>query len=200
MINRLKGILTAPKQEWTVIEGENTPHVKLFMGYVLPLSFIPAIAAFIGWGLIGVSFFGYRFASIEWGVRQAIVQWVAIVVGVYLTAFIINLLSEQFGAKKDLDKAFSLVAHSYTPMFLGGIFYIYPSLSWLAMIMGIYGLYILYIGLQPMMKVPAEKNASYFVVSLICMVAISLLLGFALSRILIGSFGGLGGALGGFSF
>jgi len=187
MINRVKQIITAPKDEWAVIEGENTPHVKLFTGYILPLSLIPAIAAFIGYGLIGYTVFGIRVNSIDWGVRQAIVHWITMVCGIYVTAFIVDLLAGNFGAQKNFDKAFSLVAYSYTPMLVAGIFYILPSLSWLASLAGLYGLYLLYIGLQPLMKVPADKNLGYFVTCIVVTIIVSFALTAILGAILLSS-------------
>jgi hypothetical protein len=190
-----KNVILTPKTEWIEIEKENTSHLDLFIKYVLPLSLIPAIAAFIGYGLIGVSvpFFG-RIHSMEWGVRQAIVQWVACAGGVYLSAFIIDMLATSFGATKNLNKAFSLVGYSYTPAMVAGIFYILPgSLGWLALVAGIYSLYLLYIGLQPMMKVPAEKNTGYFVVSLLVMIVVMSVLSFGLARILVGNLYNVGG-------
>jgi len=169
---RIKNIIVSPKKEWGVIENESASHVKLFMKYVLPLSLIPAVAAFIGYGVIGYKVFGVHFHSIEWGIRQAITSWVSIVVGIYLAAFVINILAEQFKAKKDFDKAFALVAYSYIPMLIGGVFNILPSLSGLSLLAGLYGLYILYIGMQPMMKVPAEKNTVYFIVSIVALIVI----------------------------
>ncbi|MDR1983832.1 MAG: YIP1 family protein [Prevotellaceae bacterium] len=187
IVERTKNILASPKTEWTAIEGENTPHVKLFTSYVLPLALIPAIAAFIGYGLIGYSVFGVRIHSMEWGIRQAIIQFIAMAGGTYITAFVINALAEGNAAVKNLDKAFALVAYSYTPIFLGGIFYLYPSLSWVASLAGIYGLYLLYIGLQPMMKSPAEKTQSYFIVSLIVTIVVFAILTFGLAAIVMGS-------------
>jgi hypothetical protein len=187
LINRVKQILTTPKTEWQTIDAENSPHAKVFAGYVVPLALIPAIAAFIGYGLIGITVLGHHFGSVPYGIRQAIVQYVAMLGGTYITAFVINALADNFGAKKDFDKAYSLVAYAYTPAFIGGVFYILPSLSWLATLASIYSLYLLYIGLQPLMKQPAEKTTSYFVVSLIVMVAASIILGLILSAILIGS-------------
>jgi hypothetical protein len=70
-------------------------------------------------------------------------------------------------------------------MFVGGVFYLLPSLSWLASLAGLYGLYLLYIGLQPMMKVPADKQTSYFVVSLIATIVVSAVLSFVLAAILL---------------
>ena len=186
MINRVKNMLVSPKAEWPVVASENSSHVKVFTGYVVPLALIPAIAAFIGYGLID-SILGIHIGGIGWGIRQAIVQYITMLGGVYVTAFIIDALANSFGAKKDFNHAFSLVAYSYTPMFVAGILYILPALSWLAMLAGLYSLYLLYIGLQPMMKVSTEKQTSYFIVSLLVMIVVSVIFSAVLSAILIKS-------------
>ncbi|MDR1554243.1 MAG: YIP1 family protein [Prevotellaceae bacterium] len=185
MFEKVKKILVSPKNEWQTIEAENAPHAKVFTTFVVPLALIPAIAAFVGYGLIGYSVFGVHFSSVSWGLRQAIVQYVTMFGGTYITAFVINALADNFGAKKDFNRAFSLVAYAYTPMFVGGVFYLLPSLSWLALLAGAYGLYLLYIGLQPMMKAPAEKQTSYFVVSLIATVAVAAVLSIVLAAVLL---------------
>jgi len=186
IISRVKNILLTPKTEWQTIEAENAPHVKVFTSYVVPLALIPAIAAFIGWGLIGYNVLGVHVGSFSLGIRYAIQYYIMMLGGTYLTAFVINALAEGFGATKNLDKAFSLVAYAYTPMFIGGIFYLYWPLSWLAGLVGLYGLYLLYIGLQPMMKQPAEKTVTYFVVSLLVMFVVYFVLSLILGAILVG--------------
>ena len=173
MIERIKNLIVSPKSEWKLIENEEHPHGTVFINYVLPLSLIPAIAAFIGYGLIGYSFFGVQIHIIGWGIKQALVQWSSIVLGIYFTAIIINSLANKFDAKNNFNKAFALVAYSYLPFCLGGVFYILPFLSWLALITGIYSLYLLYIGMQPLMKTPKEKNVVYYVVSLLTMIVIT---------------------------
>ena len=198
IINRVKNILVCPKTEWQTIEAENEPHAKVFTSYVVLLAIIPAVAAFIGYGLIGPK--GYRAAAdlaaafgvssastnlLALGVRQAIVQYMTMLGGTYVTAFVIDALAANYGAQKDFNRAFSLVAYAYTPMFIGGVFYILPSLSWLASLAGVYGLYLLYIGLQPMMKAPEEKQTTYFVVSLIVMVVVSAVVSAILGAILL---------------
>ena len=184
IINNVINILLTPKTEWQAIEAENAPHAKVFKTYVVMLALIPAIAAFIGWGLIGYSAFGIHVRNIGWGLRQAIALYIAMLGGTYITAFVIDALAVNFGATKDFNRAFSLVAYTYTPMFVGGVFYILPSLSWLASLAGLYGLYLLYIGLQPMMKAPSDKQTSYFVVSLIATVAVAVVLSVVLAAVL----------------
>ena len=187
LINRVKQILVTPKTEWETIDSENDSHIKVLTTYVLLLAAIPAVAAFIGHGLIGYSVFGHHVGSISLGIRQAITQYITMVGGVYLTAFVIDLLAENFGSKKNFDKAFSLVAYAYTPAFVGGIFYIYHSLGFLGVLASIYSLYLLYVGLAPMMKTPTEKRTTYFVVSLLIMIVASFVLTAILTAIFVGS-------------
>ena len=193
IIERVKQILVSPKTEWPTIDNENESHVAVLTKYVLLLAAIPAVAAFIGYGLIGVSVFGFRVASTGAGLSHAITQYITMVGGVYLTAFIIDLLSTNFGSRKNFDKAFSLVAYAYTPAFIGGIFYIWPPLSILASLASIYSLYLLFVGLTPMMQTPDEKRTSYFWISLLIMLGVffvlSLTIGAILAAIFIGSVG-----------
>ncbi|MDR0812268.1 MAG: YIP1 family protein [Paludibacter sp.] len=178
IIQRIKNILLSPKTEWTVIEGENAPHAKVTMGYLLVLALIPAVAALIGWGFV------VRYSSFGFGIMHALTQFITMIGGAYLTAFVIDMLAPNFGSQKNFNKAFELVAYAYTPALVGGIFYIVPALSFLASLASIYSLVLLYMGLAPMMKTPDDKKTSYFIVSLLVMVAAFILLGIVLGAIL----------------
>ena len=114
---------------------------------------------------------------------MAIQQYISIIGGVYLTAFVFNILAPNFGAQKNFPKAFQLVAYCYTAICIGGIFYIHWKLSFLAGLTGLYGLYILYLGIRPMMKIPEEKAGSYYIVILLCMIGISISLSIILGSI-----------------
>ncbi|MDR2474885.1 MAG: hypothetical protein LBD45_03420 [Bacteroidales bacterium] len=108
--NKIKSMLVSRQKEWQTIEAENVPHVKVLTTWIVPLALIPAIAAFIGYGLIGFSVLGAHVSSIGWGLRQAIVQYTAMLGGTYINAFVINALAENFETGKEFDRAFSLVA------------------------------------------------------------------------------------------
>ncbi len=184
LIERVINIVSAPKKEWVAIEAENSPHAKVATGYLMWLALIPAAAIFIGWGLIGYKVAGINVpGSFGFGLRQAIAQFVSMIGGAYLTAFVFDLLAPNFGSRKNFDKAFSLAAYCYTPVCLGGIFHIYWSLSSLAGLFGLYALYLLYIGIKPMMNTPDDKVTSYFVVSLLVMVGVAVVFSFVLASI-----------------
>ena len=187
LINRAKSILLTPKTEWSLIESEQTDVKTLTTNYMLPLALIPAIAGFIGFGLIGQNVLGMHIGSAGYGLRYAIVNLVSTIGGAFLTAYIIDLLAPSFGSEKNFLQSFKLVVYSYTPMMVAGIFLIIPSLGILATLAGLYGLYLLYIGLQPLKKTPEDKKTSYFVVSLIVVILGSFVLSSILSSIFITS-------------
>ena len=182
LVERAKKILLNPKEEWAVIDQEDTDIGQLVTTYLIPLALIPAIASLIGYGFIGAGFFG---ASLSWGIKQAVISFVTTVLGAYLAAFIINTLATSFGSQGDFRKAMQLVVYSYTPMMVAGIVLILPALGIISFLAGIYGLYILYLGLKPLMKTPDDKVTGYFIVSLLVIVVVYVVIGAIMASILI---------------
>jgi hypothetical protein len=187
LFDRAKKIILSPKDEWTVIKDENTSSTEVLMKYLLPLALIPAIASFIGYGLIGfrMPFVGHV-GSISYGIREAIVMLISTIGGVYVTAYVIDLLATSFGGTKNFQKAFQLVVYSYTPTMVAGILYILPSLSPIVFIAGLYGLYLLYLGLKPMMQSPDDKVTVYFIISIVVLIAVYFILSAILAALFIG--------------
>jgi len=183
MVNRAKGLLLAPQNEWPLIAEEKAGQTKVLFSWLLPLSLIPAVAALIGYVGLDISL-----GFISWGIKRAVLQLVLLIGGAYLTAFVINTLAEKNASEKNQDQAFALVAYSYTPACLGGILQIIPSLAAIGSLVGLYGLYLLYVGLPPMMKTPQEKTTGYFVVSLICAIGVHIVLSAVLVAILLRRF------------
>lgn len=182
VVERAKRIILKPKEEWNVIYQESSSVISLVIIYLIPLAIIPAIAAFIGYGVIGVNIFG---PSLSLGFWQAIVTFFSTIFGVYISAYIIDNLAPNFGSTKDFGKAFQLVVYSFTPVLLAGAFQAIPTLRILT-VFGLYGLYLLWVGLKPMMKTPNEKTSNYFMVSILVIIAVYAIVVTILTAILIG--------------
>ena len=183
IVQRAKGIILKPKEEWETISQENSSTTSILTSYFIPLALIPAIASLIGYGLIGYG----PFSSLAFGIKQAVIMLVTLIGGAYLTAFIIDVLAPSFGAEKNYNRAFALVVFAYTPQMVVGIFYILPVLGVLAMMAGLYGLYILYLGMKPMMKAPDDKVTVYFIISLVVVIVVYFILSSILSAVFVGS-------------
>lgn len=188
ILDRVKNVLFLPKKAWDEIELENQTPASLMVSYLLPLMLIPIIAIFISYGIIGykVPFLGYV-CSYEMAVRQALMTLLSTVIGIFVTAFIIDVLAPSFGAEKNFNNSFKLVIYSYTPSLVGGVFLFYYATAILTGLLGFYGLYILYMGLKPMMKVKEEQHLIYFIISLLATIGVFVVLSFLLTTILIGN-------------
>lgn len=186
LIERVKKIMMSPKEEWLVIEQENTPVAKILTTYLVPLALIPAIASFIGFGLVGYSrpFVGHIAGSLSFGLIQAIMAFISPFLGVLISAFIISLLAPTFSSLKEFSKSLELVTYSFTPMLIAGIFYILPFLGIIVLLAGLYGLYILYLGFAPVLKTPEDKLTGYFVVSLVTIFVVMIIIGLIIGGII----------------
>jgi hypothetical protein len=180
LVDRAKNIIMTPKTEWPVIAAEEPNTTQILTGYVIPLALIPAIATVIGHGLFGGPFG----ASLAFGIGTAVVSFVTTVLGVYLTALVTDYLAPNFGSQKNFGRAMQTVAYAYTPAWIGGILGIVPAIAWLGTLAGLYGLYLMYLGLPHTMKTPEDKTIVYMVVVIIILFVISMVLAAILGAIL----------------
>ena len=180
LVARAKAILMTPKQEWPVIDAEPLNVRELLVGYVLPLAAIGPIARFLGLTIFG---FGGMFRlPIGSAISMAILAFVLAVISVFVMAWVINALAPQFGATQDMAQAIKLAAYSSTAGWVAGVFYLIPWLWVLAGIAGLYSLYLFYLGLPILMKVPADKAVTYMVVIIVSVIVLYWLTGWIVGR------------------
>jgi hypothetical protein len=185
LFERVKGILLNPRAEWSVIEREQGDVAYLFMNYVAILAAIPAVCGFIGTSLIGISLpgLGTVRVPIVTGLVGAVVGYLLTFAMVYIVALLADLLAPTFQGQKNSENALKLVVYSYTPAWLAGVFLLIPSLGFLA-ILGLYGLYLLWIGIPPLMKAPQEKSIVYTLAIIVCAIVIGLIVGLVQAAIM----------------
>lgn len=182
LVQRVQDILLRPKRTWPEIAAEPTDTATLYRDYLLILAAIPAVAGFIGLSIIGAGVFGVRFrVPIVSGLVQAIVSYVLSLVMVYVLALIVDALAPSFGGRRSPIQALKLVAYASTAGFVGGIFGLLPSLAVLGALVGLYSVYLFYVGVPVLMECPAEKALVYTVVFALCAILASVVLGALLS-------------------
>ncbi|WP_018630658.1 Yip1 family protein [Niabella aurantiaca] len=189
VINRAKNMILSPKTEWDIIDGEQPDNAKVVTGYVLPLAGFAAIAAFIGYAFIGMDAGFFRMRGINWGIYQAANTLIMGIAGVFISAFVIDVLAPSFGSEKNMGRSVQLVAYAYTPAWVGGLLNVLPSLAFVGALFSLYGLYLLYLGLPKMKKTPEDKHLSYFIVSLLVMIAVYVVIGMIMSALIMPSMG-----------
>ncbi|MGB5287977.1 MAG: Yip1 family protein [Ignavibacteriaceae bacterium] len=185
LVERAKNIIITPKTEWEAVAAEEPNIQQILLGYVLPLALIPTIATIIGWGVIGM----FGFTSYTYGIAMGLVQIINAFLSVLIAGFVIDALAPSFGSQKNMGRAVQLVAYSMTPIWVAGILNIFPALGWLAGLIGLYGLFLMYLGLTPLMKTAEDKKVGYLVVSIIILIVVYFVIAAILTAILMAVFG-----------
>jgi hypothetical protein len=178
MLERVKGILLKPEQEWEKIKTEQTTNKELILYYVLPFAAVAALISlivvwsntYLGFGLV---------------LRFAVLQLVLPIIAVIVAAVVINELAETFNSEKDLNNAFKLVAYAYTPALLVSII---TSISWTLSflgLLGLYGVYLLWVGLPVMMKTPEDKRLVYIIAAVVVILLVNVIISalFSIGRV-----------------
>jgi hypothetical protein len=183
LFTRVKNMLMSPASEWNAISTETETPQSLLAKYVIPLALIPAIALFIGYGLIGINTVFVRVAGINWGLIMAVNSFITSILTYYICTYVIDGLAPSFASEKNIGRSAQLVAYASTAVWVSGIFNIIPALGILG-ILGLYGIYLFYLGIPIMKKTPEDKRIVYMVVSAIVIIVVSLVLNLIVSRVM----------------
>ncbi|GBD91458.1 inner membrane protein YohC [bacterium BMS3Abin04] len=178
IVERAKNILLKPKEEWEVIKNEETTVNALFTQYAVILAAIPAVAGLLGYSVFGMNFGFKTFRMpITTSFGWAVLTYILMLVGIYLIGFLIDTFAPTFGSTKNLTQSMKVAVYAYTASWVGGIFYIFPVLSFLVMLAGIYSLVLMYMGLKRVKDVPQEKMLGYFITVIVIAIIVYFVIG-----------------------
>ncbi len=161
IINQVLKIITRPKEAVKEASAQSMTRNDIIM-YLAIIGIPTFIGLFLGYGFFlipGFNFIGPALAG-------AIIYYVVAIIGIIIFGYILNAFAPTFKSQQNQAQALKLVALASTPWLLAGIFYILPGWLWpLPMLAGLYGLYILYIGLPVLMGTPQDQQIVYLIVA-----------------------------------
>ena len=181
VLNHVWGLFAHPKDEWKSIKGERCSVGKCFCSHVLILAAIPAIAGYIGTTQVGWSFGGFEVhrLTVPSATQIALLTYLTMLIAVFSLGKAIHWMGQTYGSKQTLPQAIALAAYTATPLWLMGLFFLYPVL-WFNMLIGLpalaYTVYLLYTGVPVMMGVSQERGflfaSAVLAVGLVMLVAV----------------------------
>ncbi len=176
LVERVKGILLAPKLEWPRIDAEPSTIADIYKNHVIPLAAIGPVATLIGGQVFGHGAFGivYRPTFLS-AVATAVVSYVLTLAMVFILSLVIDALAPQFGGVKNKVSAFKVAAYGATAGWAAAIFGLIPALSLIGLLGGLYSLYLIYLGLPVLMKAPEDRAVGYTGVVILVMIVAVLL-------------------------
>jgi Yip1 domain len=170
LVDRVRGLLLDPGAEWAVIEREPGDVALLFSRYVAILALIPALCGFIGGSLIGA------YTPVLTGIAIALAGYLLSFVAVYLVAVMVYALAPRLEGQRSFARALKLAVYAHTPVWVAGIFLLMPGASFLT-VLGLYGLYLVRLGLPPLLRVPPDRVMTFTAVVGAGALAVALALG-----------------------
>ncbi len=158
LVARARGILLNPTAEWRAIKVEATTVARLFTGYACILMAMPAVAT-----SLQLMLFGH--AGLTAVIVFALLSYALSLLGVLVQGGVFNALAPSFGGQRDFVQAMKLAVYPQTAACVAGVLDVFPFTGIVVLAAGIYGLYILWLGLPRLMKVPPEKAVGYVIVN-----------------------------------
>ncbi|HEY7992119.1 MAG TPA: Yip1 family protein [Stellaceae bacterium] len=185
IVSRAKNMIMSPAAEWPVVASESYTVGSLYQGYIIQLAAIPPVATLIGTLL-------FRHIGFGGALLIAIVTYILGLIGVYVVAFIAGKLAPMFGGNDSTEAGLKLVAFGSTAGWVGGVFHIIPALGILSLLAAIYGIYLFYTGVTPVMNVPSGRVIGYLIALIVAVIVVYIVI-FAL----VGAIAGAGMMAGG---
>jgi hypothetical protein len=192
LIERAKSILLKPAETWPVIDAEPATVASIYKDWLIIMAAIPAICGFIGMSLVGVGTFGFSYRMpIVGGLVAAVFGYVLSLVMAFVMALVVDALAPSFGGTKNQVGAMKVMAYGATAVYVAGLLKLLPALGILGIIAACYSVYLMYLGLQSVMKAPQDKAVGYTAVVVVIFIVASVIVG-AVSAMFVG-FGAMSG-------
>ncbi|MCK7541981.1 MAG: YIP1 family protein [Marinilabiliales bacterium] len=133
----------------------------------MPLIILVSISSFLG-----SMFFINTTLKPMYSVLTGVNTFLFLYIGVYASAFIVKEITRALDLGHDFLVAFKLVAYSLAPIFLSlTVSRLFESLLFIN-VLGLYGLYIFWTGMEKMVNPPEHKKLPMMIATVISMLII----------------------------
>ena len=164
------GILLHPDSEWKSIRNERHSFIQVFLSHVPLLALIPTLASYYGVTQVGWTIGDGDPVKLTAASAMSLcaITYVCLLAGVFIFGEFINWMSRTYGVRDEAEKRHyegtALAVYCSTPLFLAGIFLVYPNI-WLnavaTVVAGAYGVYLTYEGIPILMNIAKEQAFMY---------------------------------------
>jgi len=176
LFNRIKLVVTNPKLCWDTIASESATPRDLIGSLLLPLLLLGAACTILGLQVFGVhiTYLGTWHPPLFEQIVDRLVRVVATIGTVFLCSMALKNLATNLGGRNDMNRAFSLLAHSMIPAALSSIFAVIPLLGRGSFLfLAVFSIYVLYQGCSKMLDIPDNQRITFVVSAVAVMILFS---------------------------
>lgn len=183
MIGNIFGLLFRPKAQWQSIAEQNKFSLPYSIIYTLILAWLPAVAWFYGTTEVGwaVGDSDHVRMTAESATMIITLFYFTMIASVTAIGYMIHWMSKTYGADSSMAKGIAIASFSATPLYIAGAVGFMP-IYWLDLLVGVaavcYAVYVLYLGIPVVMKIPEERGFLFSsAVVAFCMVIVMMIMG-----------------------
>jgi len=174
------GLFLKPESAWRDIGARSDKEIKKLLPYPIFMALLPAFAFYYGATVTGWKVIGDNATRMtpESAIPISVLFYVALIGAIVFIGWMIHWMSATYNANSFVIKGIVLMGYASTPIFLTGLFAIYP-VWWFDLLLATaacgYAIRLVYLGVPVMMKVPEDRGFLYasavFLVALVYIVA-----------------------------
>ncbi len=170
LLDHTMGIMFHPSSEWHMIRAQRESFKQVFLSHVPFLALVPAVSAYFGFTQVGwtVGDGDPVKLSQQSALSLCAITYFAFLIGVFVLGEFINWMSKTYGVKGPEERVHydgtALAVFVTTPMFLAGVFLLYPAIWLNALVMslaGAYAVYLIYEGIPILMNIDKDRAFMY---------------------------------------
>ena len=178
LTSRARSVMFEPRATFKEVDSEFTKPGEIWGKYVIPLALLGPV-----FGALSRFVFGKRLGGATLGDPVTItgaliwgaVAFVIAIAVIFLLTQVISSLAPGFGGQKNDVQGLKMAAYASTPALIAGVFNIHGLFYIVTVLVSLYSLYLLYVGLPILMKVPKDRAMGYTAVVIIAAIVLFLL-------------------------
>lgn len=174
-------LLVQPRRGWENLAERMPNTLPGALLYSVVLAILPAVAWYVGTTTIGwtVGSDNPVRLTTESAQRMVIAFYLVMIAAVIAIGYTVHWMAQTYGAQSSTAKGIALAGFTATPLFIAGAIGFHPHLV-IALTLGViavsYAVYLLYIGIPIVMKIPQERGflfaSAVLAVALVMLIAI----------------------------
>jgi len=193
ILNRMKNMIVNPVGTWSEVKSESWSVKDIYIKWYMIVAALPPIAQVISFythpmpalppeamnNPMMQSFAKALMPSFSRTLTTAIGMYVIALAMLFISAKIIQFLATKFGGNPDTPSAAKFMAYGGTPHQASGLLTwlpipVLPGLA--ALGLGIYSIYVYWVGITPMLGVPESKRIVFTIASIVCLAIVSIVM------------------------
>jgi hypothetical protein len=97
--------------------------------------------------------------------------------------FLVKALAPNFGGNASLEDGLKLAVYGATASWLAGAFTILPGPLTLLSLLGLYSLYLFWVGIRPVTRVPEDRRLMFVLAVIVAAILVNVLIGLVIAPV-----------------